>query len=97
MQMLLLPSIDRSHESVDWTAFILLTLTMANAASTKLDDQATTDKSARSVGDDDEVDEYADAERNSQPKTLKFWAIMIGMYLSIILVALVSSPSLLTR
>ncbi|KAF8847266.1 putative aflatoxin efflux pump [Acephala macrosclerotiorum] len=36
-----------------------------------------------------EVDgQYEDAEKNYQPKTLKFWTIMIGMYLSIFLVAL---------
>ena len=38
----------------------------------------------------DTVDEYEDAERNFQPKSLKFWTIIIGMYLSIFLVALVS-------
>ncbi len=36
------------------------------------------------------VDEYEDAERNFQPKSLKFWTIIIGTYLSIFLVALVS-------
>lgn len=36
------------------------------------------------------VDEYEDAENNFQPKSLKFWTIMIGVYLSIFLVALVS-------
>lgn len=36
------------------------------------------------------VDEYEDAEKNFQPKSLKFWTIVIGMYLSIFLVALVS-------
>lgn len=35
------------------------------------------------------VDEYEDAEKNFQPKSLKFWTIIIGMYLSIFLVALV--------
>ena len=35
------------------------------------------------------VDEYEDAERNFQPKSLKFWTIIIGVYLSIFLVALV--------
>ncbi|KAL2871714.1 MDR family MFS transporter [Aspergillus lucknowensis] len=33
-------------------------------------------------------DEYADAERNYQPKSLKFWLIILGMYLSLFLVAL---------
>jgi hypothetical protein len=37
-----------------------------------------------------EVGEYEDAEINYQPKSLKFWAIMAGMYVSIFLVALVS-------
>ena len=36
------------------------------------------------------VDEYEDAEKNFQPKSLKFWTIIIGVYLSIFLVALVS-------
>ena len=36
------------------------------------------------------VDEYEDAEKNFQPKSLKFWTIIIAMYLSIFLVALVS-------
>jgi hypothetical protein len=35
-------------------------------------------------------DEYADAERNYQPRSLKFWSIILGMYLAIFLVALVS-------
>ena len=38
------------------------------------------------------LDEYEDAEKNYQPKSLKFWTIIIGMYLSIFLVALVSFP-----
>ena len=36
------------------------------------------------------VNEYEDAERNYQPKSLKFWTVIIGMYLSFFLVALVS-------
>ena len=36
------------------------------------------------------VNEYEDAEKNFQPKSLKYWTIIIGMYLSIFLVALVS-------
>ena len=35
-----------------------------------------------------EEDEYADAEKNFQPKSPKFWMIIIGVYLSIFLVAL---------
>lgn len=35
-------------------------------------------------------EEYQDAEENFQPKSPKFWTIIIGMYLSIFLVALVS-------
>lgn len=34
--------------------------------------------------------EYGDAERNYQPRSLKFWTIMVGMYLAMFLVALVS-------
>ncbi|KAF7563414.1 hypothetical protein G7046_g725 [Stylonectria norvegica] len=36
----------------------------------------------------EEEDEYADAEKNYQPKTLKFWIIILSMYASIFLVAL---------
>lgn len=35
-------------------------------------------------------DEYADAEKNYQPRSLKFWLIIVGVFLSIFLVALVS-------
>lgn len=38
------------------------------------------------------VDEYEDAEKNYQPKSLKFWSIMGGMYLAMFLVALVRTP-----
>lgn len=38
----------------------------------------------------EKVDEYEDAEKNFRLKSLKFWTIIIGMYLSIFLVALVS-------
>jgi hypothetical protein len=43
----------------------------------------------------DNQNEYEDAERNYQPKTLKFWTILIGMYLSMFLVALVCHSNLL--
>jgi hypothetical protein len=42
-----------------------------------------TDKPAQLVDD-----EYEDAEKNYRPKTLKFWTIMIGVYLSTFLVGL---------
>jgi len=45
---------------------------------------STTDKSEQSVVDD----EYEDAEKNYQPKSLKFWIILTGMYLSVFIVAL---------
>ncbi len=32
--------------------------------------------------------EYEDAEKNYQPKSIKFWSIMIGIYLSMFIVAL---------
>ncbi|KIV78950.1 hypothetical protein PV11_06548 [Exophiala sideris] len=35
-----------------------------------------------------EDEEYADAEKNFKPTSLKFWLIIIGMYISIFLVAL---------
>ena len=38
----------------------------------------------------DEDDEYGDAEKNFQPRSPRFWTIIIGMYASIFLVALVS-------
>jgi hypothetical protein len=34
------------------------------------------------------ANEYADAEKNYDPKSLKFWLIMISVYLSFFLVAL---------
>lgn len=55
--------------------------------STQHEDKTPTDKTPQaSTG----AGEYEDAEKNFQPKTLKFWMIIIGMYLSIFLVALVS-------
>ena len=36
----------------------------------------------------EEENEYADAEKNFKPKSPKFWMIIIGMYVSIFLVAL---------
>jgi MFS family permease len=39
---------------------------------------------------DKNVGEYEDAEKNYKPKTIKFWIPLIGMYLAIFLVALVS-------
>ena len=42
-------------------------------------------KTLRPSGEDDE---YADAEKNFKPKSLKFWIIVLSMYLSIFLVAL---------
>lgn len=35
------------------------------------------------------VEEYEDAEKNFKPKSIKFWTILIGMYMSFFLVALV--------
>lgn len=43
----------------------------------------------------DNPNEYEDAEKNYKPKTLKFWTILIGMYLSMFLVALVYHSYLL--
>ena len=37
----------------------------------------------------DELDEYGDAEKKYQPRSPKFWAIIMGVYFSIFLVALV--------
>jgi hypothetical protein len=37
-----------------------------------------------------EINEYEDAEKNFQQKSLKFWTVIIGVYLSIFIVALVS-------
>ena len=55
----------------------------ASSGHTSADQAPTADKPAQSVDD-----QYEDAEKNYQPKSLKFWTIMIGMYLSIFLVAL---------
>jgi hypothetical protein len=44
------------------------------------------------------VNEYEDAEKNFQPKSIKFWTVMIAIYLSILLVGLVSGqPPIVTR
>ncbi|KAK5659837.1 hypothetical protein OQA88_13300 [Cercophora sp. LCS_1] len=40
------------------------------------------------IESDGPSDEYDDAERNYQPRSLKFWTILIGMYLAMFLVAL---------
>lgn len=39
------------------------------------------------------ANEYEDAEKNYQPRSLKFWSVMIGMYLAMFLVALVSAAT----
>lgn len=38
------------------------------------------------------ADEYADAEKNYKPRTLKFWLILGSVYLCVFLVALVKTP-----
>ncbi|KAK4442682.1 major facilitator superfamily domain-containing protein [Podospora aff. communis PSN243] len=40
------------------------------------------------TGSTESLDEYADAEQNFQPRSFKFWTIIIGMYLAMFLVAL---------
>jgi MFS family permease len=55
----------------------------ASSGQSSADQAPTGDKPDQSVDD-----QYEDAEKNYQPKSLKFWTIMIGMYLSIFLVAL---------
>jgi len=55
----------------------------ASSGQSSADQAPTADKPAQLVDD-----QYEDAEKNYQPKSLKFWTIMIGMYLSIFLVAL---------
>jgi hypothetical protein len=57
---------------------------MSSITSTKSAEEPT-------AADSDQLNEYEDAEKNYNPKSLKFWTILIGMYLSIFLVALVSS------
>ena len=47
-------------------------------------------RSTKEVSPIEAVDEYEDAEKNYQPKSLKFWTIIAGMYLAIFIVALVS-------
>lgn len=61
---------------------------MSTTASIQSANQAPAAKSAQPV---DKINEYEDAEKNYQPKSLKFWTIIIGMYTSIFPVALVSS------
>jgi hypothetical protein len=45
----------------------------------------------------DSNDEYADAEKNYKPRSLKFWTILIGMYLAMFLVALVGTSFVTLR
>jgi hypothetical protein len=61
---------------------------MASTASDQSSNKIPTAESAQPVV---KSNEYQDAEKNYQPKSLKFWTIIIGMYLSMFLVALVSS------
>ncbi len=60
---------------------------MSSIASLSKADHAPGAEKNRPLG---EADEYLDAEKNFQPKSFKFWTIMMGIYLSIFLVALVS-------
>ena len=39
----------------------------------------------------DSVDEYEDAEKNYQPRSPKFWLIIIALYLALFLVALMDA------
>jgi MFS family permease len=55
----------------------------ASSGHSSSDEAPTAKKPAQSVDD-----EYEDAEKNYQPKSLKFWTIMISVYLSTFLVAL---------
>ena len=52
--------------------------------------------SAKRAEQDGTINEYEDAEKNFQPKSLKFWTIIVGVYLSIFLVALVRAFSVRT-
>ena len=63
-------------------------LTMSPTASVHSAKEAPTAERAQPA---ETVDEYEDAEKNFQPRSPKFWSIIIGMYLSIFLVALVTS------
>lgn len=63
---------------------------MSTASIASVPDVEKTSAAVKSGQPLEEVDEYADAEKNYQPKTLKFWSVLIGMYMSIFLVALVS-------
>jgi hypothetical protein len=49
-----------------------------------------TSERTEAAGSTNSLDEYADAEQNFQPRSFKFWTIIIGMYLAMFLVALVS-------
>ena len=63
---------------------------MSPSASIHSTDKPVADEPTKTA---ENLNDYDEAEENYQPKSLKFWAIMIGMYLSIFLVALVSIPS----
>lgn len=70
------------------TALLPQLLTMSSTAFSDDVKQANVAREALSL---DPVNEYEDAEKNWNPKSIKFWSIMIGMYLSFFLVGLVSN------
>lgn len=47
-------------------------------------------RAPKAPGPFDEDAEYGDAEKNFQPRSPRFWMIILGMYASVFLVALVS-------
>lgn len=60
--------------------------TMSNTHPPPSEEQDQTTR--QSPGDDNDDNEYADAEENFKPKTFRFWAIILSVYLAIFLVAL---------
>ena len=53
------------------------------------EDPASRSSVERQEATNEPVNEYEDAEKNYNPKSLKFWSILGGMYLAMFLVALV--------
>lgn len=81
----------RPHPSSDLNNFaseLTMSSTVSEAPAKALS-PAKEAKSIEAIKSVEVTDEYKDAEKNFQPKSLKFWTIISGVYLSIFLVALV--------
>lgn len=51
----------------------------------------------KALSEEAPANEYEDAEKNYRPKSIKFWVIIVALYLALFLVALVSIHSRVIR